>query len=298
MSRRLARAALRLYPLGYRRRYGPEIEALLEDSPAGAMTVLDLVRGAIVAHARPAATATAALSPGERVRSSSSAILACWIAFAAAGLGFYKTTEGAAFSRAGDAHIALGGSHLAIQVLAALASAAIVAGALPLVLAALRQLPRHRAARRATGLAAGAVALFGISTVALAVLANTVTTFSGGAAAAILATWGAIALACGAACAIAARRGLFAIEVRRRGLTTALTLGTLVTGAMAAIAAGTAIYAVALATDSATLAGRPNGPLGVPAVGVSIAIQLAIMAVSAGLAAVTSIRGWRALRSA
>jgi hypothetical protein len=36
----------------------------------------------------------------------------------------------------------------------------------------------------------------------------------------------------------------------------------------------------------------------VPAVGVSIAIQLAIMAVSAGLAAVTSIRGWRALRSA
>jgi hypothetical protein len=77
MSRLLARGALRLYPLAYRRRYGTEIEALLEDSPAGVLTVLDLLRGAALAHTRPAASATAALSPGERVRSSSSAILAC-----------------------------------------------------------------------------------------------------------------------------------------------------------------------------------------------------------------------------
>lgn len=298
MSRRLARGALRLYPLGYRRRYGPELEALLEDSPAGALTVLDLLRGAIVAHVRPPATATAALSPGERVRSSSSAILACWVAFVAGGLGFYKTTEGPAFSRAGDAHIALGGSHLAIQVLAALASAAILAGALPLVLAALRQLPRHRVARRAAGLAVGAVSLFAISTAVLVVLANTVSTFSGGAAAAMLGTWAAIALACGAACAIAARRGLFAIKVRRRGLTTALALGTLVTAAMAAIALGTAVYAIALAVNSGALAGERNGPLGVLSVELSIALQLGVMAVSATLATVTSVRGWRALRSA
>ena len=64
MSRRLARGALRLYPLAYRRRYGAEIEALLEDSPGGALTVLDLLRGAVIAHVRPAASATAALSPG------------------------------------------------------------------------------------------------------------------------------------------------------------------------------------------------------------------------------------------
>jgi hypothetical protein len=273
------------------------MEGLLEDSPAGALTVLDLLRGAIIAHVRPAAPATAALTPGERIRTSSSAILASWIAFAAGGLGFYKTTEDQAFSRAGDAHFAVGGSHLAIQALAVLASAAIVAGALPLIVTALRQLPRHRAARRATGLAAGAVALLVISTAALVVLANAVSTFSGVAASAILATWAMIALACGSAWAIAARRGLFAIEVGKSGLTTALALGTLVTGAMAAIAVGTAVYAIALAVNSGALAGEPNGPLGVLTVEASIALQLAIMAISTTLATVTSVRGWRALRS-
>jgi hypothetical protein len=298
MSRRLARGALRLYPLAHRRRYGAEIEALLEDSPAGPLTVLDLLRGAVIAHARPAATATAALSPGERVRSSTSAILACWIAFAAAGTGFYKTTEGPAFARAGDAHVALGGSHIAIQALAGLASVAILVGALPLVIASARQLRRSRPARRATGLAAGAVALFGIATAALVVLANAVPPLSAGTEAAVLVGWSAIALACGVACAIAARGGLFAIDVGRRALTTALSLGTVVTVSMASIAVATAIYLSALAIDSGALAGETNGPLGLITVAASVVGQLAIMAVSSSLATVTTVRGWRALSSA
>ena len=75
----------------------------------------------------------------DRLRASSSAVLACWVAFAAAGFGFYKTTEDQPFSRAGDAHLALGGSHLAVQVLAVLGSIAVLTGALPLLIAALRQ---------------------------------------------------------------------------------------------------------------------------------------------------------------
>jgi hypothetical protein len=298
MSRLLARGALRLYPLAHRRRYGAELEALLEDSPAGLLTVLDLLRGAATAHVRPAAPATASLSPADRIRSSASVILACWLAFAAAGLGFYKTTEGPAFSRAGDAHVALGGSHLAIQALAVLASLAILAGALPLVIAALRQLRHSRSVRRATGLAAGAVALAAVATGALAALANAVPSLSDGASAAVLAAWSAIALACGFACLVAARRGLFAIDVGRRELRTALSLGTVVTVGMASIALATSVYVVALALDSGALAGRPNGPLGLISVATSVALQLVIMAVAASLATVTTVRGRRALRSA
>ena len=44
---RLARLVIRLYPLSWRRRYGVELEALIEDSGAGWMAVLDLTRGAL-----------------------------------------------------------------------------------------------------------------------------------------------------------------------------------------------------------------------------------------------------------
>jgi hypothetical protein len=66
MRRRLAKATLALYPVAFRRRYGDEMLALVEDSPTSLRT----------------------------------------------------TTEDHPFSRAGDAHPALGGAHVAIQVLA------------------------------------------------------------------------------------------------------------------------------------------------------------------------------------
>ncbi len=53
MSARLARLALALYPLAYRRRYGEEMATLLEDSAPSAATIVDLLRGA---RARPPAT--------------------------------------------------------------------------------------------------------------------------------------------------------------------------------------------------------------------------------------------------
>ena len=172
MNRRLAKAALALYPVAFRRRYGDEMLALVEDSPSSSRTAFDLLRGALVAHARPPAGISATLSAEDRLRATSSGVLACWIAFAAAGFGFYKTTEDHPFSMAGDAHLAIGGAHVAIQTLAVLASIAVVAGALPLVIAALRQSRRTQAVRRATGLAVGAVALFVISTMALVAFAN------------------------------------------------------------------------------------------------------------------------------
>lgn len=57
MTRRLARLALSLYPLAFRRRYGQEMRALLDQTPTKVPAVLDLFRGALVAHLRPAGTA-------------------------------------------------------------------------------------------------------------------------------------------------------------------------------------------------------------------------------------------------
>lgn len=295
MRRRLARTTLALYPVAFRRRYGDEMLALVEDSPPSSRTAFDLLRGALVAHARPPARISASLSSEDRLRATSSGVLACWIAFAAAGFGFYKTTEDHPFSSAGDAHLALGGAHVAIQALAVLASIAVLAGALPLIVAALRQSRRARAVRRATGLAVGTLAIFAISTVALVVSAHSAKSLSDGAAGLAFSAWMLIGLLSGGVCAFAARSGLFATRVRRRGLVAALACGTLVTAAMALIALATALYVVALVVNASSLAGQGNGPFGVPSVGISIGIQLVVMLAAASLAVVSARRGWLAL---
>jgi hypothetical protein len=53
-SAALANLALSLYPLAFRRRYREEIRALLDDAPPRPFAVLDPLRGAVVAHLRPA----------------------------------------------------------------------------------------------------------------------------------------------------------------------------------------------------------------------------------------------------
>jgi hypothetical protein len=273
------------------------MSALVEDSPAAPRATFDLLRGALAAHARPPAGVTTALSSEERLRATASGVLMCWIAFAAAGFGFYKTTEDHPFSKAGDAHLALGGAHLAVQTLAIIASIAILAGALPLVFTALRQARRVRAVSRATGLALGGVALFTVATTALVVFAHSARSISHSAAGVAFGAWMLVGLVSGGVCALAARNGLFAIEVRRRGLVAALACGTLVTAAMALIAVATALYVAALTIDASALAAEGNGPSGVMSVAVSIGFQLIVMLAAAFLASVSTRRGWARLRS-
>jgi hypothetical protein len=50
---RLASALLRLYPRGWRRRYGAEMAAMLEAEPLTLRTATDLVAGAIDARLNP-----------------------------------------------------------------------------------------------------------------------------------------------------------------------------------------------------------------------------------------------------
>jgi hypothetical protein len=129
MNARLARLALALYPLAYRRRYGEEMATLLEDTTPSPAVIFDLLRGAARAHLRPEPAVAAEVGPDERLRLGLGSVLLCWVLFAIAGLALYKTTENGASEAGGEPGL-LGGLHLCIQVLAALGSLAVVVGLL------------------------------------------------------------------------------------------------------------------------------------------------------------------------
>jgi hypothetical protein len=295
MTRRLARAALRAYPLGFRRRYGPELEALLAETPVTARVLADLVRGALVAHVR-AAGPDADVGLEDRLRASASGLLGCWVAVAAAVCAYAKSTEDAPFAAAAHAHPALGAAHAAIAALAGVACAAVVIGAAPLVLVALRVARREPRLRRLLGRAAAAAGLFALLTALLVALAHAEPGATAARAAFIV--WALAGLACAAVGVLAARQALFAVPVARGRLLAALAWGTLVAAAMAAMAAATAVYATALALDAPALARAPNGPLSAVDTTASLVVLVVVMAVAGALAATTARRGWRAVARA
>jgi hypothetical protein len=230
MTRRLARLALWFYPLAFRRRYGQEMRALLDQTPTRVLTVLDLLRGALAAHLRPRSAVAGLVDSADRVRASTSGQLACWVVFAAAGFGFYNTTEDAPFTAAGHVHPLLGDAHVAVQALAIVASAAVLIGALALIAAALAQARRQPSLRFLVSLPALAVLVFAGLTGVLVLLAHSEhahrPTAAGGSA---FIAWGLAGLACGAVCVVASRSALFAVPLSRRRLVTAFACGTLVT---------------------------------------------------------------------
>ena len=291
----LARRVLGLYPLAFRRRYGQEMEALLEQTPARATTVLDLLRGALVAHLRPPAAVAGFVAPADRVRASVSAVLASWVAFAAAGFGFYKTTEDASFSAAGYTHPLLGDAHGTVQGLAALGSVAVLLGALPLVLTALKAAHQEPRLRSGVSVPFVAVLVFAVLTGALVVAAHAGhsrgPTSAGGA---VFIGWGLAGLACGAACVVAARKVLFAVPMPRWQLITAFAGAALAAVAMVAITLSTALYAAALPIDAGHLAGTPNGPFQSLSASTSLVVQAVVMALAATLAVTATLRGRRA----
>ncbi len=295
MTAKLARLALRLYPLAFQRRYGDEMRALLEQSPPGARGIIDLVRGALAAHVHPPETVAASVEPAERVGASAAGVLACWVVFAAAGFAFYKTTEDAPFSAAGHAHPLLDVAHLAVQALAVSASAVVVLGALPLIWAAFR----HARDRHELGIVVAPIVpliLFGCLTAILIAIAGgrpgrhpTSTTADDIA----FTLWGVIGLGCGLACAVGCRAALFASPARPGRLLIALGSATFVSFAMVAIAGAAAVYAIALAVDASGLSASANGPFQVLSTGASLLAQVIAMALAGALAVTATRRGWR-----
>lgn len=295
MRRRLAELALWLYPVAFRRRYSEELRALLAESPPRLLAVLDLVRGALTAHLRPTAAVAGLVDSADRLRASVSAQLACWVLFAAAGFGFYNTTEDSPFAAAGHAHPLLGGAHIAIQLSAIVASCAVLAGALPLILAALDQARRRRGLRRLVSLPPLAVLVFAGVTGVLVAVAHSEPAHGSSSGGIVFLAWGLVGLACGAVCVVCARAALFAVPMPRWRLVTAFTCGALVVLAMTVIALATAVYAITLFVDASHLATSANGPFQLVSTGVSLAAQLAVMLVATMFASTTTHRGWSAL---
>ena len=296
MTRRLAGLALLLYPLAFRRRYGQEMRALLDETAPGVLTVLDLLRGALAAHLRPPAGLAGVVDAGDRLRASMSGVLACWVVFAAAGFGFYKTTEDHPFEAAGSTHTLLGGAHLAIQILAVVASVAVLAGALPLIVLALNHARRHRSLRMLVSLPIVAVAVFAGLTGLLVWVAHSQQSHHPSTTDRVaFIAWGLAGLACGAVCVLASRRALFAVPLARGWLVAAFACGALVTAAIVAMTIATALYTIALSVDASGLAAEPNGPLQATSVSISLIEQLIVMVIAGTLAVTTTHRGWRAV---
>lgn len=183
--------------------------------------------GALTAHLRPPAAATDLVDSADRVRASASGVLACWVVFAAAGFGFYKTTENAPFTAAGHAHPLLGVAHVSIQALALVGSAAVLLGALPLIIGASAHSWRQPGLRFLVSLPALAVLLFaGLTRVVLLAHSEHAhgPTTAGGIA---VIAWGLAGLACGAVCVVASRTALFAVPLSRGRLVTAYACGAL-----------------------------------------------------------------------
>lgn len=290
MSRQLARLAIALYPLAFRRRYGAELQALLEEEPVGTRSALDLLRGALLAHLRPPAGLAEGLDPGLRVRLALSGVLTCWVAFIAAGLAFYKTTENQP-----PGGSALGDAHLSVGVLAALACTALLAGALPLVALALRQTWRE-GRRLAALLAPPLLAALGFAGITgLVVHVAHAHAHPGGATRAAFVAWVLGGFACGAVCVVAARRALLAIAVPRTWLRAALACATLVAFAMAAITFAVLLYGIVLQARDPVLAGAANGPFGAPETEASILLQAGWMGLFSILALLSVRRARRSL---
>lgn len=129
---------LRLYPAAWRARYGEEFAALLSDQRLTPRVALDVLLGALDAQLRVVPLWGGESRMVNRLRSSQIAVFCAYICFVVAGIGFQKMTEYDDFTSAAHQHTFVGVTYDAIVVGAAISLLAVVAGGVPLALAALR----------------------------------------------------------------------------------------------------------------------------------------------------------------
>jgi hypothetical protein len=174
---------------------------------------------------------------------------------------------------------------------ALIASAAVVLGAMPLIIAAFGRARRDPSFRGTAALPFLPLVVFGGLTAVVVAMAHNSAGGSG-----IAVVWGIAGLVCGTTCVLACRRALFATPAGAAGLRTALAAGTLVTVAMLVIAAATALYTVALTADVSRVAAEPNGPFQLLSVTASLIVQVVVMVGAGALAGVATVRAWRVER--
>ena len=156
---RFLRRAIVLYPAAWRRRYGDEFEALLEQTRLTPRILFDVAVAAVDAHLNPTAPLRKWPFMFERLRASELAVFAGWILFVVAGLGFAKMTEDSAFGAAGGANPAVGLAYDAFGVGAVVALLGVLAAGVPIAWAIARSAFRTHRWRRLSLLAVPPVSL-------------------------------------------------------------------------------------------------------------------------------------------
>jgi hypothetical protein len=286
------RLLLGLYPDAWRERYGEELSALLEETGTGPRVALDTARGAVVAHLRDVPRA----APGARARLTVSGVLGAFIAFCFCVAAFAKTVEDLRPAGHGGALGALRDLALGTEVVALLA---VAIAALPLaaraVCAALA--PGGDRVRRLVLLPPAGLL---ISSALAAVLSagwghHAVGARPGPGAVAAIAVLLLCTLAAAVLCWLAPRRLLPLIAATPRELSISIRALGVVVFAMALATVAVGAYLVGMLTGHSRLAALPNGPGGHVSVGLSIAVELAAMAVLAAGAMLSARRGLTAL---
>ncbi|MGD0196662.1 MAG: hypothetical protein ABSC56_01965 [Solirubrobacteraceae bacterium] len=284
---------LSLYPQAWRDRYGEELSALLDQTPASVTGTLDLLRGALTAHLRPLAGS----APAARARSTIARVLGCFIVFCAVGSGFAKTTENYDYTE--HVHPLLGIAHTVILVAALVAAAALALAAAPLVLASLAHAWRTRepALIKLIAVPPAAIAVFAGSVGLLALWMDAHRHHAG------VGGWLLVGfcLLCGAtggfACWAAPRAIMRRIDVPRSAFARSVPAIALVALCMTTVALATGVFLVGILADAPRLGASGNGPGQLINVTTSIAIQFTGMLGLSAVAAVSAARGLRSVRA-
>ncbi len=122
-----------LYPGAWRRRYGDEFAALLEQTPLTLRTLFDVGVSAVDAHLNPTGPMRKWPFMFERLRASELAVFAGWILFVVSGLGFAKMTENwDLLPPPGGDSLAIGLAYDAVIVGAVVALAGVLVAGVPI----------------------------------------------------------------------------------------------------------------------------------------------------------------------
>jgi hypothetical protein len=288
-----ARLLVALYPLGWRRRYGEEMRALLDETGVRPRAALDLLVGAVVAHLRPRRPWTALVSPTERMRNTIGFVALCWGALCVAGAGFAKSIEDPPFRAAAHAHVVLAVLRDVVAGLAVASALVVAVVGAPLLLhvvgVAWRERRRDLAWRLALPVAALAV-FVGVTALALSLRVGT------RAAPPVVAVfWLVLGAATAAVWAGAPRTVLPRVGAPAPLLHLASRGSLLLVPLMGAVALGIVAYAVALSVAAPTPAALVDGPLRMSTTA-GLACSALVALAATALAAVSAARGAAAAR--
>src|SRR5579859_7427710 len=118
---------LRLYPQRWRRRYGEEFLALLDEVPLTPSALLDILRAAIDAQVRTFRATIKEFRMQNIYRSTAIAVFCTYIGFVLAGLGFHATLDDSPFVPMSHLHPELAVLVVIVEIGAVIALLAVLA---------------------------------------------------------------------------------------------------------------------------------------------------------------------------